>query len=249
VTDHKGFLADVLAHPDLDWPRLVYADWLEEHGEGARAEFIRVQCELAGRDCHHARDVPPQPWCRPCALRHRERELLEQSQFSWLPRCLMDVESLYADAVCSYRRGFVSEITLDCHDFMEHAAALFAAAPITEVRLSDREPGDYTGDVDGTYARPFSWWAYPHTYSPSYVGKVWEFLTGRIDRGNPSAKDYKTRADALADLSRACVTHGRLVAAAPPRPPAVEPPPRPPPPGALWPDTTSFDEKDPWPLP
>ena len=27
--------------------RLVFADWLEEHDEAPRAEFIRVQCELA----------------------------------------------------------------------------------------------------------------------------------------------------------------------------------------------------------
>src|SRR4051794_13393226 len=37
----------ILAHPDEDTPRLVYADWLDEHGEPAHAEFIRVQCRLA----------------------------------------------------------------------------------------------------------------------------------------------------------------------------------------------------------
>src|SRR5262245_51579788 len=37
----------ILAHPDDDTPRLVYADWLDEHGDHDRAEFIRVQCRLA----------------------------------------------------------------------------------------------------------------------------------------------------------------------------------------------------------
>ncbi len=32
---------------DSDTPRLVYADWLEDHGDPDRAEFIRVQCRLA----------------------------------------------------------------------------------------------------------------------------------------------------------------------------------------------------------
>ncbi len=32
---------------DNDEPRLVYADWLEEHGEHAFAKFIRLQCEIA----------------------------------------------------------------------------------------------------------------------------------------------------------------------------------------------------------
>jgi uncharacterized protein (TIGR02996 family) len=42
-----AFLADIVEHPDDDTPRLVYADWLEDHGEEAQAEFIRVRCELA----------------------------------------------------------------------------------------------------------------------------------------------------------------------------------------------------------
>jgi uncharacterized protein (TIGR02996 family) len=40
-------LAAVLADPDSDGPRLLYADWLQEHGHSAGAEFIRVQCALA----------------------------------------------------------------------------------------------------------------------------------------------------------------------------------------------------------
>jgi uncharacterized protein (TIGR02996 family) len=45
--EYLSLLADVLAAPGDDLPRLVYADWLDEHGESERAEFIRVQCELA----------------------------------------------------------------------------------------------------------------------------------------------------------------------------------------------------------
>lgn len=51
--DEEGFFRTILDNPDDDTPRLVYADWLEDHGETERAEFIRVQCELASlsRDC------------------------------------------------------------------------------------------------------------------------------------------------------------------------------------------------------
>src|SRR5262245_12883262 len=45
--EQQGLLAAILAEPDDDVPRLVYADWLDEHGDEARAEFIRVQVELA----------------------------------------------------------------------------------------------------------------------------------------------------------------------------------------------------------
>jgi len=47
VLDQSHFLRAILEAPDDDGPRLVYADWLEERGEEARAEFIRVQVELA----------------------------------------------------------------------------------------------------------------------------------------------------------------------------------------------------------
>jgi uncharacterized protein (TIGR02996 family) len=50
MTDDSALLAAIRAAPADDAPRLVYADWLDEHGHPERAEFIRVQCELARRD-------------------------------------------------------------------------------------------------------------------------------------------------------------------------------------------------------
>src|SRR5262249_17123054 len=41
-----GFLAAIHAEPDADEPRLVFADWLEDHGD-PRSELIRIQCEMA----------------------------------------------------------------------------------------------------------------------------------------------------------------------------------------------------------
>lgn len=45
--DALALLRTILTHPDDDAPRLVYADWLEEHGEPERAAFVRAQIELA----------------------------------------------------------------------------------------------------------------------------------------------------------------------------------------------------------
>jgi uncharacterized protein (TIGR02996 family) len=39
--------AAVIADTEDDAPRLVYADWLDDHGDADRADFIRVQCRLA----------------------------------------------------------------------------------------------------------------------------------------------------------------------------------------------------------
>jgi len=41
------FLQDILKHPEDDALRLIYADWLEEHGDPDWAEFIRVQIASA----------------------------------------------------------------------------------------------------------------------------------------------------------------------------------------------------------
>jgi uncharacterized protein (TIGR02996 family) len=41
------FVEDVCRHRGDDTPRLIFADWLDEHGEGERAEFIRLQTCIA----------------------------------------------------------------------------------------------------------------------------------------------------------------------------------------------------------
>jgi uncharacterized protein (TIGR02996 family) len=68
------FLAAIRETPADDTPRLVYADWLEEHGQPDRAEFIRVQCRLAT-----GVDVGPERR----ALLKREYELLADHWSEW----------------------------------------------------------------------------------------------------------------------------------------------------------------------
>jgi uncharacterized protein (TIGR02996 family) len=43
----QDFLTSIGERPDDNLPRLVYADWLEGEGQKDRADFIRLQCELA----------------------------------------------------------------------------------------------------------------------------------------------------------------------------------------------------------
>ena len=46
LDDREAFLRGIFADPDSDLPRLVFADWLDERGEAAWAELIRLQCDL-----------------------------------------------------------------------------------------------------------------------------------------------------------------------------------------------------------
>jgi len=47
VNEQDALLESIFAEPADDTPRLVYADWLDEHGEGEYAAFIRLQIERA----------------------------------------------------------------------------------------------------------------------------------------------------------------------------------------------------------
>lgn len=52
MSDRRTFLDAIRENPLDDTARLVYADWLDEHGSGdldaATAEFIRVSCSRGG---------------------------------------------------------------------------------------------------------------------------------------------------------------------------------------------------------
>jgi uncharacterized protein (TIGR02996 family) len=49
---HARFLAEIIAHPDDDGPRLVYADWLLERGD-PYGELIQIECRLASLPLGH----------------------------------------------------------------------------------------------------------------------------------------------------------------------------------------------------
>lgn len=47
MSERDSFLAAICEVPECDTRRLAFADWLEERDEPGRAEFIRLQCEIA----------------------------------------------------------------------------------------------------------------------------------------------------------------------------------------------------------
>jgi uncharacterized protein (TIGR02996 family) len=75
TTVKEVLLQDILANPDDDDLRRIYADWLEEHQQHARAELIRVQVRLALL----SKSEPARQ-----ALERRERELLQEHAPQWL---------------------------------------------------------------------------------------------------------------------------------------------------------------------
>jgi uncharacterized protein (TIGR02996 family) len=130
MTTDGLLLKAVFANPDDDLPRLVYADWLDENGQGERAEFVRVQCELAKIPVKTLGPADGNEELSLHRLRRRESNLLgfgpgghrryeESNWFKWagpaagiVPR--RDVQGFVTSM---FRRGFVAEVRCTLADW------------------------------------------------------------------------------------------------------------------------------------
>jgi uncharacterized protein (TIGR02996 family) len=107
-----SLLRGIKDNPADDSCRLILADWLEDHGEPARAEFIRVQVELSrsAEDATGGAD-----------LRAREQELRRRHEAEWLgPLGLLDA--------LAFRRGLLH---------VEMTAQKFRSRPMAAWMASD----------------------------------------------------------------------------------------------------------------
>ena len=131
MNHEDGFLSSILADPDDDVPRLVYADWLEDHGEPRRAAFIRAQCRLARLD----EDDPGRP-------------SLVREEAEYLPKALAALEAKPRPAWLAklpgrvpqglgFARGFPASWTTTANRFIQKAAELTSAVPIQHARLTN----------------------------------------------------------------------------------------------------------------
>ncbi len=116
--DEQAFLAAIVAAPEDDTPRLVFADWLDERGrddDAARAALIRAQCRLE--------HLPP----------GRERAALEKQARAVLrahaKRWAAPLSQLRLGEKWTYRRGFLDGVTMSPTHFVRHAETIFRFAP------------------------------------------------------------------------------------------------------------------------
>jgi uncharacterized protein (TIGR02996 family) len=124
MTDRDALLAAVIARPEDDLPRLVFADWLEEHGESAWAAFIRTQIA--------AEALPPGDPDR-AALEWTAAGLLREYRTDW-DRELPEWVTLQ-DTKIVYRRGFADELSTTPRRLFRDGHELGAVAPVRIVRL------------------------------------------------------------------------------------------------------------------
>lgn len=240
VTATHDFLPAILAEPERDDLRLIYADWLEESGQEERGEFVRVQCELDPLRKHgHGAAYPHEGSCDKCLraarLERRERELLTRTGVDWLVRmgegwrslagvCLHTAESRISfispfSGSVLFRRGFVAAVSCPLPAWQQHGPTIVYAQPVTEVRVTDREP------IEAVYGIKTVWF-WDSSDTPGDPGSnvlpvvlirlmvkagVGSGLVyGRYLTGEPASMMFDSPAAANAALSSSLVTWARL---------------------------------------
>jgi uncharacterized protein (TIGR02996 family) len=148
MSDRDALLAAIQAAPDDDAPRLIFADWLDEHGETGRAEFIRVQIEMAPFERREtdvdrfqravirrdpSRPLPvgfPEEYRRYAALVAREQELLQAYRFEWYgPMCRID-DDYESQLHIVFRRGFIDEVRVTTSAFLASGQTIRSSCPV-----------------------------------------------------------------------------------------------------------------------
>jgi uncharacterized protein (TIGR02996 family) len=119
-TDKSGFWKAICAAPDDDTPRLVFADYLDEQGDAARADFIRAQCEGERPPPDDPRRIDRE--IRAAALLHEHRAVWVEELPTWVRR-----------APVTFRRGFPSGIETNAAGIVRNASALASRTVVEDV--------------------------------------------------------------------------------------------------------------------
>jgi uncharacterized protein (TIGR02996 family) len=137
TAEDEAFLRDILAAPEDDAPRLRYADWLKDHGDPARAEYIRL-------DIRHARNSGESAATR-SRRSARLRELWSANRRVWLEPLPLQMRGFV-----HFVRGFPGRADCAIEEFLYWPEALWQSAPVTGLitTLCLRTESLYTGDLE-----------------------------------------------------------------------------------------------------
>jgi uncharacterized protein (TIGR02996 family) len=159
MSDRAALYAAVCANPDDDTPRLVYADWLQEHGEEKRAADIRAEIDFHNRlnaDTEAAHVYPslasnstidstPIDWSKidPELAAFRAAAVVARNVCALKPKTEGVPKMKGIQWFEESDRGFLFCIIAGYSEsFLKHADAIFRHAPITDVTF------DYLGTDD-----------------------------------------------------------------------------------------------------
>jgi uncharacterized protein (TIGR02996 family) len=130
MNQEEAFLQAVLETPDDDTPRLVYADWLDDHGD-ARGTFIRLQCEIARLPEDDPRRAALMAQAMPLEEQIR-KSLRQKVRPEWARR----IPAWVLKEKHNFERGFLAGLTTTPGRFLQGAEALVRAVPLQHLKLN-----------------------------------------------------------------------------------------------------------------
>ena len=145
MTDFLSFIGAINAAPDDDTPRLVLADWLEENRQAERAEFIRLQVDLAKAETWKDRARFP-------LANRRVRQLVRQNKRQWCHPLMSPLTSQMRFEDGSHRvggywgesknwgfvqfhRGIIERVGLPWEHWVQNVPAIVAATALRMVNF------------------------------------------------------------------------------------------------------------------
>jgi uncharacterized protein (TIGR02996 family) len=138
VNEEGSLRAAIVAQPDEDTPRLVYADWLDEHGDPDRAAFIRLRVREAQVPVNGPEYNDIWRQVHPLYRKNEDRWLAD------LPPVLRRRASVY-----QFKRGFLTSLRVTAAQVPRIPKRAWARHPIQELELDE-----VTGRLDQVLALP-----------------------------------------------------------------------------------------------
>jgi uncharacterized protein (TIGR02996 family) len=140
MTDSDDLLRAVIANPEDDTPRLIFADWLDDRGDHARAEFIRVQIERWNRFGDQKRFSDPDY----LQLALREKTLFSLNHDRWMEPLRKKGEPFQSrDTHGIYQRGFIHEVWMRARTFLSRSEKLFRRTPCRALKLTQANEDEF----------------------------------------------------------------------------------------------------------
>lgn len=227
MNEGPAILRAIIEEPHDDLHRLAYADWLEDHDQCDRAEFIRVQMEFHNSRCMFGKegDSAYDGYCNNANCRHEmlnrravmllhtgkiSPEIQKTPEWEWLGSGLRAIyEAVWTQADCGlpdsdlfsweFRRGFVHAVKCLMQNWLDHGESIRQQHPLEEVLITDKRPGNVRHRSGGS--RRFVWFSYgpgdDHSGDPASIPAM---LMGGKRRRN-----FNEKKEAMDWLSRACL--------------------------------------------
>lgn len=227
--EQRAFIDAIIANPEDDAPRLVYADWLDEHDD-------QMSCPTCNGDCQVKISVTYVPnnqytrcqtcngsGCVPNLFAERAAFIRKQLELPDVDNCFCGVDGIYSDAHYKfdfrlaqitvdgsyihkrfvYRRGFVYKIACTMNSWLDNGQEIVRDHPITRVEITDKKPSYYGG---------YGYVWYHLSHGGEAIDSLPDGIFRRLYRGkkkvyiNAYSVSYGDDiAASIADLSQACI--------------------------------------------